>query len=242
MIDVSIIIPVYNSEKYITTAIESALSQKNINMKVVVVNDGSTDGSEKKILQFRDRIRYLTQSNKGPAAARNLAINSVETEFIVFLDSDDVLFSADTVFKGVCLLNEERKADILLGKVQIQVEDVKGNKFFNVNNPGFITGFGGMICRRSVFDSVGLLDESLIIGEDLDWFLRAWESGVVTRFGHEPMLYYRRHDQNITKSMSSSQNSVFLKLIYGSLKRRKQNKSFRLSDVFIGIETFGKKE
>jgi glycosyltransferase involved in cell wall biosynthesis len=236
MKDVSIIIPVYNAEKYITNAIESALSQKNVNIEVLVINDGSTDGSEKKILQFRDKISYFRQSNKGPAAARNLGIKAAKTEFLAFLDADDVFFSVDTINSCVFALSEEQHADILLGRVQLQKEDgaIK-NSFSNIAEAGFITGFGAMVSTRSVFDTVGLIEESLKLGEDIDWFMRAWENGIVTRLVNDIVILYRRHDGNLTKSLSSLHSS-FLKSIGSSLIRRKNKNRSISSEIFVGLD------
>lgn len=71
---VSVIIPVYNGERYITETILSALDQTYPDREVIVVNDGSTDSSQEKILAFRDQIIYIEQANKGVSSARNAGI------------------------------------------------------------------------------------------------------------------------------------------------------------------------
>ena len=88
---VSIIIPCFNSEAWITNAIHSALNQTWKPIEVVVIDDGSTDGSLKAIKAFGDAIRWETGPNRGGCAARNRGIELAHGEYIQFLDSDDVL-------------------------------------------------------------------------------------------------------------------------------------------------------
>lgn len=87
----SIIIPCYNSEGFIAQAIESALDQNYPNVEVIVVDDGSTDGSLQVIERFKERVCYATGPNRGPSAARNRGLQLANGEWIQFLDADDVL-------------------------------------------------------------------------------------------------------------------------------------------------------
>lgn len=89
---VSIVIPVYNGEEYIKEAIESALNQTYKNIEIIVVNDGSTDNSEKVILGFKDKVRYFKKENGGVATALNLAIKKAKGEYISWLSHDDLYY------------------------------------------------------------------------------------------------------------------------------------------------------
>ena len=87
---ISVILPVYNGEKYIKKAIESVLSQTLTDFQLIIVNDGSTDGTLDIINEFRDnRITLINQKNLGPGASRNRAFQKVTSEYVMFLDSDD---------------------------------------------------------------------------------------------------------------------------------------------------------
>jgi glycosyltransferase involved in cell wall biosynthesis len=88
---VSIIIPCYNTENYIGEAIDSALGQTYKNIEVIVIDDGSEDGSLEIIKSYGDRIRWETGPNRGAWAARNRGIELARGEFIQFLDADDLL-------------------------------------------------------------------------------------------------------------------------------------------------------
>jgi len=88
---VSIIIPCYNAEKYISESIESAINQTYKNCEVIVINDGSTDSSLQIIKNYHARVEIIDQPNQGGCAARNRGINSAKGEYIQFLDADDIL-------------------------------------------------------------------------------------------------------------------------------------------------------
>jgi glycosyltransferase involved in cell wall biosynthesis len=97
---VSIIIPCYNREAYISDAIESCLKQTYKNIEIIVVDDGSTDRSVEIVKRYGDLISLITQSNQGVSAARNKGLFSASGEYIVMLDSDDWL-SYDIIQKHV---------------------------------------------------------------------------------------------------------------------------------------------
>ena len=90
MTKISVILPVYNSQKFIKKAIESVLDQTFSDFELIIVNDGSTDSTLDIIRDFKDkRIRLLNQSNQGPGAARNNALEMADGDYVMFLDSDD---------------------------------------------------------------------------------------------------------------------------------------------------------
>ena len=88
----SIIIPAYNAERYISEAIESVINQTYTNWELIIVNDGSTDNTEKiaqSYAQKDSRITYITQENKGVSVARNIGYNASKGDYLGFLDADD---------------------------------------------------------------------------------------------------------------------------------------------------------
>ena len=91
-IKISIIIPVYNAEIYLTKCIESVINQNYTNLEVILLNDGSTDGSAficEKFQQLDDRIKYLSHTNIGVSQTRNIGLNIASGDYVVFVDSDD---------------------------------------------------------------------------------------------------------------------------------------------------------
>lgn len=97
---VSIVIPCYNREEYISDAIDSCLIQTYKNIEIIVVDDGSTDNSIEVLQRYGEKIHLLTQPNKGVSAARNKGLSHVSGEYVVMLDSDDWL-SADLIEKHI---------------------------------------------------------------------------------------------------------------------------------------------
>ena len=92
MCDVSVIVPVYNGEKYLKDCLNSILNQTLINIEIICVDDGSTDSSSEilKEFSFKDsRVKILSTENKGQGFARNLALKECNGEFIAFIDADD---------------------------------------------------------------------------------------------------------------------------------------------------------
>jgi len=90
MAEVSVIIPVYNGEKYIEEALESVFAQTYRDFEVIVVNDGSTDGTEQRLAGYRERIVYVKQENRGLAASRAVGVGKARGSLIAFLDADDI--------------------------------------------------------------------------------------------------------------------------------------------------------
>ena len=90
MTDVAVIIPTYNSAKYLPEAVESVLMQTHKRLELIIVDDGSTDDTASVIAKYTDRIRYIHQSNEGSYKARNRGIQTTKSRYVAFLDADDV--------------------------------------------------------------------------------------------------------------------------------------------------------
>lgn len=112
---VSIIVPVYNVKKYITQCIDSVLNQEYINIELILIDDGSNDGSEiicEEYAQKDDRIKVIHKKNEGQSIARNLGIDIASGKYIFFLDSDDYI--KDDIFIHNIPIMEEKKLDLIL--------------------------------------------------------------------------------------------------------------------------------
>jgi hypothetical protein len=92
MLFFSVVIPTYNRERWIQQTLESVLAQRFTDYEILVVDDGSTDGTARILEDFSDKIRVFHQSNQGPGAARNLGIQQAQGRYTAFLDSDDLWF------------------------------------------------------------------------------------------------------------------------------------------------------
>ena len=204
---ISVIIPTYNRKKYIRRAIDSVIRQSYKPFEIIVIDDGSTDGTYELIKQSysSSQISLKKQKNNGVSSARNKGIKLANGDWIAFLDSDDEWFK---------------------NKLELQVREIKKSKTFichtneiwirngiRVNQMKKHQKYGGSIfekcldmCRispssvmihRRIFDEIGLFDEDLIICEDYDLWLRIsskypvlyLDSMLIKKFGgHEDQL------------------------------------------------------
>jgi glycosyltransferase involved in cell wall biosynthesis len=192
---VSVVIPTYNSAVMVKEAIESVLSQTYSNFEISVVDDGSTDDTEKVVRQFGDRVRYFKQANQGVSAARNAGIKQARSEYIAFLDSDD-LWLPEKLAEEVPLLDTDPKVGlvycdwaVVCGESVLQSSYLKdlpaasGYIFDELIQSGFILT-SGVVVRRACLEDVGDFDTSLSIAQDYDLWLRIsyrWRVQLVNR-------------------------------------------------------------
>jgi len=219
---VSVIIPAYNSEQYLAEALDSVAVQGYAPLEVIVVDDGSTDGTAGVVARFPS-VRYLYQANRGPASARNAGLGLANGELVAFLDADDVWSHAKLEIQER-LLSGDPRAGIILGQTQL-ARHVPGAPLgaSPIGEPGLVISLASALFRRSAFERVGLLDESLRFSEDTDWFLRAWECHIPMIIHPQTVLLYRRHDRNLTGDREMANKMLVTALKRSLDRRRKQN-------------------
>jgi glycosyltransferase involved in cell wall biosynthesis len=207
---VSVIIPAFNAERYIQNTLESVFEQTYKDYEVIVVNDGSTDSTQKILDNYGPRIRVFTKTNRGPASARNMGIKKASGKYIAFLDADD-LWLKNKLKMQVEYLDSHPKAGFVYcnaicfsgdDKSNETVEavwkcNIKGSVFKNLFWNNFIPNLT-VVVRKSCLESVNLLDESqqIIGSEDYDLFLRLSHK---YELGHVPQVLakYRLHQENL---------------------------------------------
>lgn len=154
---VSVILCVYNEEKFVRKAIESVLSQSLSDFEFIIVNDGSTDDTLNIISSYDDeRIRVIDQSNKGLGASRNMAIDLARGEYVTFLDGDD--WFSDDALEIAYSEAKSRDTDISIFQIKYFDDDTgeySDNDWFNLNS--FDKSFDGRVfspdeCRDFLFD------------------------------------------------------------------------------------------
>ena len=178
---VSCIIPVFNGERYLREAIDSVLAQTHRSLEIIIVDDGSADGTRAVVANYGDQVLYLWQSNAGPAAARNLGLSVATGEFVAFLDADD-LWHAEKLELQMARFAARPELDFCVAHVQnFWIAELHDEEERFRNNrvtkalPGYVTGT--LLARRRVFDTTGVFDAKLGHGDSTDWFLRAGEIG-----------------------------------------------------------------
>lgn len=172
----SVIMPAFNAEEYISEAIESVLDQDFEDFELIIVNDGSTDDTLNIIEDFNDsRIILINQSNQGPGAARNRALDVASGEYVMFLDSDD--FFLEGAFTAAYGEAKSKNTDITIFQI-IKYDGVYSeNDWFNLNN--FDESFDGCVfthCDTRDF----LFDISVSACQKI--FKRSFLSGIDARF------------------------------------------------------------
>ena len=196
---VSAIIPVYNGEHFLARAINNILSQQHHPLEIIVIDDGSTDNTAKIAQKYPDII-YHYQENTGPSAARNQGIKLAKGNVIAFLDVDD-LWSANKLAIQLQCLQENPDVEIVQGLIQkvkylaLETGEILSSHFYE---PYQYILLGSSIYRSSVFEKVGLLDDSMMYGEDVDWYIRAWENNIVKKVIPETTLFYYLHKGGMT--------------------------------------------
>ena len=208
---VSVIIPAYNQAQFVSEAIDSVLAQSFKDFEIVVVNDGSTDNTEDVLKKYSGKITYIYQENKGPAAAKNKGIVASRGKYVATLDSDDIWLSQKLEMQTKHL---DSNGKVGLVYTDAYMVDSDGTRTHNVTSFAQYAPFSGYVLdklilnnfipsltvmvRRTVLDTVGLFDESLLIGEDWDLWLRI-ASQFPIDFVDAPLGERRIHGGNITR-------------------------------------------
>lgn len=221
---VSVIIPVYNGEAYLTEAVASIQRQNYEPLEIIIVDDGSTDNTAGVVTDLQaDNIQYVHQSNSGAAVARNKGLKMAKGNIIGFLDADD-LWSGDKLAVQLTCLAARPNIEVVMGNVQwmhIVAEEGDKPRFEEFEEPFACFSLTSALFRRSVFEKVGLCDPALRYSEDVDWFMRAREQGVSIAKLEAVTLFYRLHELSTTHGKSPQALNV-LKVLKMSLDRRRK--------------------
>ena len=220
---VSIVVPAFNGERYLSEALESAIAQTWEPIEVLVVDDGSTDGTARIAGHFAPTVRYHYQPHAGLATARNTGIALTGGTFIAHLDCDDILTS-DSLRVRMEAFAQDPSLDIVGGHVQQfvspELDETTRAQIRCSDRPLAGHAAGAVVLRRDAFRRVGPLDTSWEIHADMDWFLRAQEAGLRLRIVPEIVLRRRIHGQNMGIRMRTRETNR-LHILKAALDRRR---------------------
>jgi glycosyltransferase involved in cell wall biosynthesis len=220
----SVIIPCYNAEAYLQSALESIFAQRRVPAEVILVDDGSTDGSAAIATRFGSSIRYHFQPHAGEGSARNHGLRLATGDYIAFLDADDLW--PDTAFAALLRALEANCAfDLVYGFVEQFISpELDEAARAGLHCPAGAEAArlcGSTLFRRRAFDQVGGFDVSFKLGTAVDWIARFEERGLVAGQVGEVVLRRRLHKTNVG-IVEKGNRSDYLRILRASLDRRRQ--------------------
>ena len=239
---ISIVIPIYNAEKYLEECLNSIKNQTYKNLEVIMVNDGSKDNSETICMNFLrsdSRFRYLKKENGGVSSARNVGLDNVEGDYITFIDADDWVdenhleILIDGIIKNNCevaissymrfintretylinIYSNQEKYLLNYGKMNREKFLTELPKLISINN-SFNCAVSKLFSRRLVEDI--RFDSNIIYAEDLDFYFKLYLKANNFIFINAETYIYRQHDESTTSGFSQihaeQELSVFKKM------------------------------
>lgn len=223
---VSILIPLYNSEKYISETISSAINQTWQNKEIIIIDDGSKDNSLKVAKKFEDNnVKIYTQKNKGSCYTRNRAFDLSSGDFIQYLDADDLL-STDKIKSQINIINKlNHEKDNIITSCQWGVfyKNIDDTKFYNFSIfqdmfpiewliESWVSGKmmqpACWLTPRTIIINAGLWEQKFAPNDDGEFFSRVLLNTKKILYDPDPKVYYRRGVEN---SLSSNINKTAAK-------------------------------
>lgn len=215
MFKVSVLMPVYNSEKYLNESIKSILNQTLRNIEIIIIDDGSTDMSGEIIKKYADldpRVKHIRQSNLGISKTRNKLVDLAVADYIAWMDSDDIALP-NRIEKQLNYLVQNKNC-VSVGSVVTMIDN-ENNKIFNFPVPythddidqhhlrgnGGAMQFPSTLMRKDAVIKAGGFNEKLIGAEDLCLLIRLAEIGQLANLP-ESLYYYRQHNDSISHEKS----------------------------------------
>ena len=242
---VSVIIPAYNCAAYIQAAVDSALAQSRVPDEIIVVDDGSTDGTDRVLAQYEAPVRVIRQANAGVSAARNTGLRAAQSDLITFLDGDDT-FTQDSIARRVEIFQASPEVGVIYGDMHVinAAGEPQGRHcdYMPGSRPsGYILAelavrsfilIPAMIRRSESKDQT--FDETLHHAEDYD-FWRKLAAHCQFQYLDEPVARYRIHDANTIVMQPASiqecelivQQRIFAMPEFQRLSRRQKARAYR---------------
>lgn len=220
---VSVVIPVYNGERFLAQALASVRAQDyRGEIEILVVDDGSTDGSAE-IARAHAGVRYLLQPNQGNATARNHGIAAASHEFIALLDQDDLWLPSKTTRQiGALLADPALHFASCHCSLRFEPDTDPDPPAYRglprTDFPSYVPS--GLLARRIAFTSVGLFNPTLRLGSDTDWFFRANDAKIPSVMVPEVLYEKRIHEQNLGAGVPAMKRDLFAVLRASVARKR----------------------
>jgi glycosyltransferase involved in cell wall biosynthesis len=226
---ISCIVPVFNSERFLSAMLDSIVAQTHQVSEIIVVDDGSTDSTKAIVESYGERIRYFRQNNLGSAAARNFGVRQSRHPFLSFLDHDD-LWYREKLELQMAQFTTKAQLDICLTYVTLLCDKALSQEQHLYRHhrrgqtiPGYATI--SMLAKRNTFDIIGPRDASLWFGDATYWFLRAREMDMNIHLMPQALVSYRMHSSNLMRRRQEASRDEFVRIVKASLDRRRSGEA-----------------
>lgn len=221
---VSVIVPVHNGERHLGEALESVLVQTRGDLDVIVVDDGSKDGTRAVVESFGDRVRCVARSTaRGSGAARNLGVAHARGRFVAFLDHDD-RWAPDKLERQLEAFAADPDLDLVFGHVMAflspDLDARVAARLVCPEEPRPARQAGTLLARLETVRQVGEFDTERQGADFLGWLLRADERGLRYVILRDTVLWRRLHSENHSLRNPAASHD-YLHALKGSLDRRR---------------------
>ena len=218
---ISVVVRVYNAEELIGASLTAILSQTHLPDEVIVVDDGSTDGTPQELSRFGGAIRVVRQANGGHSAAMNRGFAEARCDYIAICDADDI-WEPVKLERHFAALRRHPEIDVAFsaarrfGLTERDHSPPPGNGILDRREFGRILYRGNPVCtsstlvRRRLFARVGPFNPRLPAAEDYDYLLRALKAGAVFFYQPEVLVRYRQHEAQATRNRLRIERAKFL--------------------------------
>jgi glycosyltransferase involved in cell wall biosynthesis len=224
--EVSVVIPVRDGDPYIGEALDSIFAQTRAASEIVVVDDGSRDGTAAVVESYGDRVTLLRQDKIGVGAALNSAVAKAGGQLLAFLDADD-LWAPSKLELQTEALEQDPDLDVVFAHAEQFFspelsEDERAKLWLPEPGPALLKGT--MMISKERFESVGPFDPTLKMGDFIEWYIRAREAGLAERMLPEVLLSRRVHITNSSR-VNKESSSEYARLVGAMLRRRRSGAS-----------------
>lgn len=209
--------PVYNGLRHVIEAVESVLAQTYANIELIVVDDGSTDGTPEAVVRGAPTATVVTQPHGGVGAARNSGIAAARSTFIAFLDADDMAPPGRIAAQIAAV--QESGADAAFGDVVALRVDANGSREERPAAPGLLPS--ACLVSATLAAGIGPFDERLRAGEFFDWWGHAGDRGAKHVFVPGVVALRRLHERNTGRDLT--RRADYLKVLRARLARQGQS-------------------